>query len=129
LVKEFTVSAEYKYSVTIASADVNGDGRDEIITGDGPHSKARDVVRVFDQDGVLLYVWQAGTAFDGYGANVASGDLDNDGIAEILVAPGPGSGNQAHIKIFEQDGTENLNFYPFNTFYGATIAVGNLGLE
>jgi hypothetical protein len=129
LVKEFTVQAEYKYSVTIASGDVNGDGKDEIITGDGPHNKARDVVRVFDQDGVLLNVWQAGTAFDGYGAIVASGDLDNDGIAEILVAPGPGSGNQAHIKIFEQDGTEILNFYPFNTFYGATVAVGNLGLE
>jgi hypothetical protein len=129
LVKEFTVQAEYKYSVTIASGDVNGDGLDEIITGDGPHSKARDVVRVYDQDGVLLNVWQAGTAFNGYGAKVASGDLDNDGIADIIVAPGPGAGNQAHIKVFDINGTTKADFYPFNTQYGATVAVGYMGLE
>jgi hypothetical protein len=129
LSNEFTVQSEYKYSQSIASADVNGDGIDEIITGDGPHSKARDVVRIFDQSGTLLNVWQAGTAFNGYGAKVASGDLDNDGIADIIVAPGPGAGNQAHIKVFDINGTTKADFYPFNTQYGATVAVGYLGLE
>ena len=127
--REFTVQSEYKYSVTIASADVNGDGIDEIITGDGPHSKARDVVRIYDQDGVLLNIWQAGTAFNGYGAKVAAGDLDNDGIADIIVAPGPGAGNQAHVKVFDINGNTKADFYPFNTQYGATVAVGYLGLE
>jgi hypothetical protein len=129
LSNEFTVQSEYKYSQTIASADVNGDGIDEIITGDGPHSKAKDVVRIYDQDGSLLNVWQAGTAFNGYGANVAAGDLDNDGVADIVVAPGPGAGNQAHIKVFDMNGNVKADFYPFNTQYGATVAVGYLGLE
>jgi hypothetical protein len=129
LIREFTVQSEYGYSVTIASGDVNGDGFDEIITGDGPHNKARDVIRVYDEHGELLNVWQAGTAFNGYGANVASGDLDSDGIDDIIVTPGPGADNQAHVKVFDINGTVKADFYPFNTQYGATIAVGYLGRE
>ncbi len=129
LSNEFTVQSEYKYSVTIASGDLDGDGFDEIITGDGPHSKASDVIRVYDQNGSLLTKWQAGTALNGYGANVASGDLDNDGIAEIVVAPGPGSKNQAHVKVFDMNGIIKTDFYPFNTKYGATVAVGYFGIE
>ncbi len=129
LLQEFTVQAEYRYSVTLASADVNGDGFDEIITGDGPHRSARDVIRIFDQNGVLLNVWEAGTSFNGYGAIVSSGDLDNDGIAEILVAPGPGANNTAHVKVFDINGLETADFIPFNMPYGANVAVGFLGLE
>jgi hypothetical protein len=129
LVREFTVQSEYKHSVTIAAGDVNGDGKDEIITGDGPNRNARDVVRVFDENGLLLHVWQAGTSFEGYGANVASGDLENDGVSEIVVAPGPDPDNTSYIKIFDIAGAENAAFYPFNMQYGANITTGNLGLE
>jgi hypothetical protein len=126
--KEFTVQSEYKYSVTIAGGDVNGDGIDEIITGDGPHSKARDVVRIYDENGVLLNVWQAGTSFNGYGAHVAAGDLENDGVSEILVAPGPGSNNTSNIKVLDNIGNEKAGFDPLNMSYGANIAVGDLKL-
>ncbi|MEN8263117.1 MAG: FG-GAP-like repeat-containing protein [Nitrospirota bacterium] len=129
LINEFTVQSEYKYSVTVASGDVNGDGFDEIITGDGPHKSARDVVRIFTMDGVLINVWQAGTAFGGYGANVASGDLENDGVAEIIVAPGPGFDNMSYIKVLDTDGMEKTGFHPFFIPYGANVAVGDLGLE
>jgi hypothetical protein len=129
LQSEFTVYTEYKYSVTITSGDVNGDGQDEIIAGDGPHSKARDVVRIYDQNGLLLHVWQAGTSFNGYGAHVAAGDLENDGVAEILVSPGPGSDNTSYIKVLDNVGNEKAGFDPLNMPYGANVAVGDLGLE
>ncbi len=128
LLKEFTVLAENKYSVTIASADLNGDGLDEIIAGDGPHNAARDIIRIYDQDGNLLNLWQAGTAFNGYGARVAAGDLDRDGVAEILVAPGPGEYNMSYIKVLDFNGVEKAGFDPLSLPYGANIAVGNLGL-
>jgi anthranilate/para-aminobenzoate synthase component II len=129
LIKEFTAQTEYKYSVTIASADVNGDGYDEIITGDGPAKPARDVITVYDKDGTLITVWQAGTSFDGYGAHVASGDIDMDGVAEIIVAPGPGPLNISFVKIFDAYGYTKGSFYPFYLPYGANLAVGRLGLE
>ena len=129
LTSEFVVQSDYKYSVTIASGDVNGDGIDEIITGDGPHSRAQDVVRVFDKRGVLITVWQAGTSSNGYGANVAAGDTDYDGIAEIVAAPGPGPDNTAFVKVFDINGIEKAVFHPFFIPYGANVAVGRLDLE
>lgn len=129
LLREFPARTEYKRSVTIASADINGDSYDEIITGDGPAKQARDVVSVYDEYGTRMEVWQAGTSFNGYGAQVASGDIDMDGVAEILVAPGPGPDNTAIVKIFDAYGIEKYVFYPFNLPYGANIAVGRLGFE
>jgi hypothetical protein len=116
-------------AVLVASGDVNSDGIDEIITGDGPHSKARDVIRIYDENGVLLHVWQAGTSFDGYGAHVAAGDLESDGVSEILVAPGPGSDNISYIKVLDNLGNEKAGFNPLTMPYGANMAVGNLKLE
>ncbi len=60
---------------------------------------------------------------------MASGDLDNDGIAEIIVAPGPDPDSTSNIKIFDNIGTEKAAFNPFNLQYGANITTGNLGLE
>jgi hypothetical protein len=127
--KEFTVQSEYKYSVTVASGDVNSDGIDEIITGDGPHSKARDVIRIYDENGVLLNVWQAGTSFDGYGAHVAAGDLESDNVSEILVAPGAGPDNTSYIKVLDNAGNEKAGFDALTMPYGVNMAVGDLKLE
>jgi len=76
--------------VYVAAGDVNGDGFADIITGadagGGPH------VRVFDgrtrAPGVQFYANDP--AFRG-GVRVAAGDVNGDGRAEIMAAPGPGT--------------------------------------
>jgi hypothetical protein len=81
--KEFTGGA------SVAIGDLDGDGKREIFTGagrgGGPH------VRGFRTDGVP---WGGGFfAFDANsngGANVALGDIDGDGRAELVVGSGPG---------------------------------------
>ncbi|HVO32670.1 MAG TPA: putative glycoside hydrolase [Elusimicrobiota bacterium] len=81
--KEFTGGA------SVAIGDLDGDDKREIFTGagrgGGPH------VRGFQTDGVP---WGGGFfAFDANstgGANVAAGDIDGDGRAELVVGSGPG---------------------------------------
>ncbi|MEW6601280.1 MAG: hypothetical protein AB1499_09935, partial [Nitrospirota bacterium] len=63
-----------------------------------------------------------------YGVNVASGDLDNDGVSEIVAGTGPGDRNRAIVKIFDANGVEQARFKVMNTRYGVNIAVGHLGL-
>lgn len=80
----------------VATGDVDGDGRDEIITGagfgGGPH------VKVFDQFGNLKTEFFAyGLNFRG-GVNVAAGDVDGDGKDEVITGAGITGG--PHVRIF-----------------------------
>jgi hypothetical protein len=82
--------------VFVAAGDVDGDGRADIITGadagGGPHVLAFSGV-----DGhVLRSFFAYDPGFSG-GVRVAAADLDLDGFAEIITAPGPGSGPSLRV--------------------------------
>lgn len=92
--------AAFTRGVNVAVCDVDGDGENDIVTGakfgGGPH------VRVFDAMGNARHGFFAyDTAFRG-GVNVACGDLDNDGTAEIITGAGLSGG--PHIKVFSANG-------------------------
>src|SRR5688572_28246196 len=81
------------------TGDNNGDGMTDIITGaaagGGPH------VRVFnghDTDHVLRE-FMAYLPTDSFGIYVASGDVNGDGIDDIITSPGSGGG--PHVKVFD----------------------------
>jgi hypothetical protein len=86
--------------ITIAACDLNTDGQNEIVTGTqyggGPH------VRVFDHLGNPL-----GPGFFAYaetfrgGVNVACGDLDGDGVGEIITGAGVTGG--PHVRVWTQE--------------------------
>ncbi len=124
---EYTVDYRYGNSVSIASGDLDGDGSEEVITGAGPHPRARDEVRVYERNGELMTGFRADITRR-YGGNVGSGDLDNDGVAEIVVGAGPGARNRAVVKIFDANGLEQARFKVLNTRYGVNVAVGKFGL-
>lgn len=111
----------------VAAGDINGDGKDEIITGagagGGPH------VRAFDGNGK-----DTGINFFPYpsdykgGVTVAAGDVDKDGIDELIV--GAASDATARIKIYRADAAKTILaehiMYPESFQGGVTVAAGDV---
>jgi hypothetical protein len=87
---ELTPYPELTMGVRVAQGDVNGDGTPETITTPGPGGGSR--VRVFDgQTGTMLRDFFAFEYYSGGGAYVAAGDVNDDGLADIIVAQGWGA--------------------------------------
>lgn len=112
--------------VFVAAGDVNNDGFDDIITGadagGGPH------VRVFDGQtgGMLNEFFAYDLSFSG-GVRVAAGDVNNDGLADIITAPGPGAG--PHVKVFNGlTGAETGEFFAYDVNFtgGVYVAAFNV---
>jgi len=77
--------------VRVAVGDVNGDGRAEIITG--ASSSAGPHVRVFSgSSGAELASFFAFSGSFSGGVNVATGNWNDDAIADIFVTPDAGGG-------------------------------------
>ena len=94
----FAYGLSFTGGVYVATADVNGDGTPDIITGagagGGPH------VRVFNGlNGQVIREFMAyGLTFRG-GVSVAAGDLNADGFADVITGAGPGGG--PHVEAFD----------------------------
>src|SRR5206468_3836987 len=102
--------------VYVAAGDVNGDGFADVITGAGPGGGPH--VQVFDlHNGTTLasfYAYAAG--FTG-GVRVAAGDINGDGHADVLTAPGAGGG--PHVRVWSgATGGELLGRYAYDPAYG-----------
>ncbi|QGJ71518.1 Hypothetical protein PBC10988_32250 [Planctomycetales bacterium 10988] len=92
-----------------------------LVTGSDSGGPA--IVRVFDMGGNELFSYFPFTeAFTG-GVRVATGDINGDGILDIVTAAGPGGG--PHVQVFDSQTGELItgslnNFYA----YAPTISVG-----
>ncbi|MBI4714035.1 L,D-transpeptidase family protein [Candidatus Uhrbacteria bacterium] len=86
--------------INVTTCDLDGNGTNEIITapqrGGGPH------VRVFDGFGNAIGsgVFAYNEAFRG-GINLACGDINGDGQAELVTLPSAGGG--PHVRIWNLD--------------------------
>jgi len=80
-------------------ADINGDGRDEVITGAGLPGGPQ--VRIFKASGVPTVTFGFFAYYPLFlgGVHVASSDIDNDGRAEIITGAGFSGG--PHVRLFE----------------------------
>jgi trimeric autotransporter adhesin len=103
---------------------VNGDGRDDIIVG----ATVNGHVKVFD--GRTNAAIRSFLAYPGFlgGVNVAAGDVNGDGRAEIITGAGPGA-PRGHVKVFSGvDSALLASFYAFNTAFsgGVFVASGDI---
>lgn len=121
----FAYDSDTRTGVRVAAGDVDGDGADELITGPGPG--AAPLVRVFETDGTKKAEFMAyADTFTG-GIYVASGDIDNDGVDEIVTGVGDGGGPQ--VRTFDMNGnvvfTPGFFAYGKNFRGGVRVAVGD----
>ncbi|MFH1744960.1 MAG: S8 family serine peptidase [bacterium] len=121
----FAYDKNFRGGVNVAAGDVDGDGVDEIIAGAGRGGSPQ--VRIFEANGRLIgefFVYDKN--FRG-GVNVAAGDVDGDGVDEIITGAGFGGGPQ--VRIFEVNGELDGQFFAYDKNFrgGVNVATANFG--
>ena len=112
--------------IRTAFADVNGDGIPDLIAGTGPGITA-EVKILNGKTGATLFDVQPFDAFQG-GLFVAAGDVDGDGIADLIISPDLSGGPRVEVyrggdflKIANFFGIDDPNFRG-----GARVSAGDL---
>lgn len=120
----FAYDKRLRGGVSVALADLDGDGQDEIITGPGEGDKSG--IKIFKLTGQLKNsFWAYGDNFSG-GINVAAGDVNGDGVPEIVTVPASGGG--PHVRVFTAQGQVLTNFFAYDESYhgGARVSVSDI---
>ncbi|MDA1014623.1 MAG: carbonic anhydrase family protein [Planctomycetota bacterium] len=117
----FAFDAAFRGGVHIATGDVNGDGRSDIIAGAG--AGAVPIVRVFSgADGSVMYNFLAYEAGFQGGVDVAAGDVTGDGKADIITGAGPSGG--PHVKVFDGETLATVqSFFAYDAGFRAGVSV------
>jgi uncharacterized repeat protein (TIGR01451 family) len=126
--------ASFRGSVRVATGDVTGDGIAEIIVGPGRNRVGE--IRVFTPQGVELPAFRTlpfGSRYRG-GVEVAVGDVNGDGIGDIVAGMSSGIGRVSAFLV-NPDASDPVADSPFRSFRGAPgsyrggvmIAAGDVG--
>jgi serralysin len=113
--------------VRVALGDTNGDGRAEVITA--PAAGMSADIRVFDEGGnsILSWFYAYPQSYTG-GAFVAAGDIDGDGLADIIV--GPDAGAAPTVRVFDGGDPANVlnafSAFEPNFTGGVRVAAGDV---
>ena len=134
----FFAYSTLKFGTNVSSGSVDADAFAELLTGPGPGAIFGPQVRGFNYDGVGL-TGIAKINFNAfsvpqYGVNLAGGDVDGDGFAEIATTPGPGAGASFPSEFvgFDFDGATVSSLPGFvvtpyaTTFYGGRVGLGDV---
>lgn len=123
----FAYDKNLRGGVSVALADLDGDGQDEIITGPGKGDKSG--IKIFTAAGKLKKTFLAyGEKFNG-GVNVATGDVNGDGAIEIITVPASAGGPQ--VRVFSADGQAIKSFFAYDESYhgGARVSVSDINAD
>lgn len=121
----YAFEKSYLGGVEIAVANLDGlknGNKDEIIIL--PREGREMQVRVFDNYGkILKQFFPFNPNYQGR-VSLTTGDLNNDGISEIVVAARSGLKISPHVRVFSKDGLIMESFYAWEqSFYGGVIPI------
>ena len=120
----FVYDSSLSIKVNFATGDLDGDGKDEVVTVPAADQPAH--LRVFKKTGddplqLLADTFVYDTNFN-KGANITVGDLDGDGQDEIAVAPAQQGGPD--IKIYQLDSNNTLSLVTQIMAYSSAVRAG-----
>ena len=121
----FAYIGSFHGGVNVAAADLDGDGKAEIITA--PKGNGGAHIKVFKADGTLQKEF---FAYDGSflgGADVAA--VPKEGSKPALIITGAGPGGGPHVKTFNSQGKEQSNWFAYDTNFrgGLRVSAGKIG--
>jgi streptogramin lyase len=122
----FAFSSSFTGGVRVAGADVNHDGKADIIAGKGPGADA--AVAVFSgANSNLLAAWTAFPTFGG-GVYVSAGDVNGDGFADIVVGAGASGGPEVRVYSGANPAILLRDFFAYDTTFtgGVRVAVADV---
>lgn len=122
----FAYGSAFRGGVQVVVTDIDGDGRAEIITAPGPGRGSGNEVRIFERTGRLKKSFVAFPSSFFGGINLAAGDLDGDGTAEIIVSP---QGTVApEVRVYSGGGSWQRAFLVYTDAFlgGVNLAIGDL---
>lgn len=127
----FAYDSRFSGGVYVGAGDIDGDGRDEIITGPGAGGGPN--VKAFKYDGrQIASYFPYNPKFSG-GVDVSAGDVAGDGRAEIVTAAGPGGGPHVRVMSYVGDTATPVQYlndffaYDSGSFFGGVrVSVGNV---
>ncbi len=119
----FAFDQNLKNGANLAVADVNNDGRGEIIIGGGSGQEAE--IKIFKGTGEMISDFKIDGISKWSGVRVASGEINGDGDTEIVAAPGWGSSPE--VRVFSTDGKLLNKFLVYEKGFqgGVNLAVGD----
>ena len=122
----FAFAPSFTGGVRVAAGDVNGDGRADIITGAGPGG-GQVVVYSGKDLSILKNFFPFGANYTG-GVYVAAGDVNGDGLDDIIVGAGTGP---SRVTVFNsKDGSVHQDFFAFaNSTGGVRVAATDLDAD
>jgi len=124
---EFLPFGEFSGGTSVSVGNFNISNNGEFVAGAGPGGGPH--VRIMDLNDKPLGAFYAYDENFRGGVDVATGDMDGDGIDEIITAPGPGGG--PHVKIFKSDGTaySTEGFFAFDPGFSGGVRVATADLD
>jgi len=127
----FAYDSKFRGGVSVAVADVDGDGKKEIITGAGVGGGPQ--VRIFSADGAVKYQFFAYSATTHTGLNIAAGSLTDESNATVAVGPASAAGTLP-VKYFSYDKASNtmvlsgqITFLAPQATAGVSLAIADVG--
>lgn len=121
LIEQFTGNGREGLGLSLAAGDVNGDGKDEIVIAAPRFSRAGLTrigrILVYSKDQGLVLEAIGKSPYDEFGTNVTLGDMDGDGVNDIMIGSPKAGGNEeercgsitvysvvSHQTVFEMEG-------------------------
>ena len=110
-----SMDSQYRAMAAPQVADVDGDGRNEVVTCHTRFSDGTSVIAVYDENGHFKSGWPRTLDKPAYAMNVTN--FEGDGWCEIVVALGVGASKADSLYVFEPDGSVRPG-WPVNSDYG-----------